>query len=75
MTAPTGAGACPEPFLDLALALADQARRIIAGYFRSDIEVEQKADLSPVTIADRETEAALRAMIGDTFPDHGVLGE
>lgn len=67
--------ACPEPFVDLAERLADRAREIVAGYFRSDLEVEQKADMSPVTIADRTTESAMRAMIADAFPDHGVFGE
>ncbi|GAB4366339.1 MAG: inositol monophosphatase family protein [Kiloniellaceae bacterium] len=44
-------------------------------HFRRGFSVEQKADESPVTIADRETEAALRAAIAKRFPDHGILGE
>ncbi len=44
-------------------------------HFRSGFNVEQKADESPVTIADRETEAALRAAIAKRFPEHGILGE
>jgi len=67
--------ACPQVFVDLAQSLADRAREIIARYFRNVFEIEQKADQSPVTIADRETESAMRAMIAETFPDHGVLGE
>jgi len=43
-------------------------------YFRSGFAVEQKADESPVTIADRATEAAIRAAIAAHFPDHGILG-
>ncbi len=66
---------CPEVFVDLAQSLADRAREIIGHYFRGDFEVEQKPDSSPVTVADRETEAALRSMIAETFPDHGILGE
>ena len=31
--------------------------------------------MSPVTIADRETEEAMRRMIKDRFPDHGIFGE
>ena len=61
--------------MDLAVKLADRAREITGRYFRGDFEVEQKADLSPVTVADRETEAALRAMIAEAFPEHGILGE
>jgi fructose-1,6-bisphosphatase/inositol monophosphatase family enzyme len=67
--------ACPEAFVDMALSLAERAREIVGRYFRGDFEVEQKPDLSPVTVADRETEAALRSMIAEAYPDHGVLGE
>ena len=44
-------------------------------HFRGGFAVEQKADESPVTIADRETEAALRDAIAARFPDHGIFGE
>src|SRR3546814_17185931 len=44
-------------------------------YFRAGFSVEQKADESPVTVADRETEAALRKAIAARYPDHGILGE
>jgi len=59
----------------LAEALADAARAVIAGYFRSKIAVSDKSDRSPVTIADREAEAAMRGLIEARFPDHGILGE
>src|SRR3546814_18556798 len=44
-------------------------------YFRAGFSVEQKADERPVTVADRETEAALRKAIAARYPDHGILGE
>ncbi len=44
-------------------------------HYRAGFSVEQKADESPVTIADRETEAALREAIAARFPDHGIFGE
>ncbi len=44
-------------------------------HYRAGFSVEQKADESPVTIADRETEAALRQAIAARFPDHGIFGE
>ncbi len=66
---------CPEAFVDLARRLADRAREITGRYFRRPVDIEHKADHSPVTVADRETEAALRAMIAEAFPDHGVVGE
>lgn len=67
--------ACPEPYIELAERLAEAARGIVLGYFRAPLDVERKADDSPVTAADREAEAAMRAMIADAFPDHGVVGE
>ena len=39
------------------------------------IAVEDKADESPVTIADRETEEHIRRAILERFPAHGILGE
>jgi len=59
----------------LAEALADAARGIIRGYFRRKIGVDDKGDLTPVTVADREAEAAMRALIEERFPAHGIIGE
>ncbi len=61
--------------IDLAEALADAARAVIRGYFRRTIAVDDKSDLSPVTVADREAEAAMRALIERRFPAHGIIGE
>ena len=61
--------------LALANALADTARGIARGYFRQPIAVEQKADLSPVTIADRAIETEMRRLIRAEFPTHGIQGE
>jgi len=43
--------------------------------WRAGILTEWKADGSPVTVADREAEAAIRAWLAERFPDDGVLGE
>ena len=61
--------------IELAEALADAARGIIKGYFRQPIAVDDKSDLTPVTIADREAEAAMRTLIEKRFPGHGIIGE
>jgi histidinol phosphatase-like enzyme (inositol monophosphatase family) len=37
--------------------------------------VEDKADESPVTVADRETERTIRAEIERRFPGHAIFGE
>lgn len=55
--------------------LCDEAARITLGYFRQSVDVMQKKDASPVTIADRETEKTLRKLILATFPDHAIIGE
>jgi histidinol phosphatase-like enzyme (inositol monophosphatase family) len=47
----------------------------IRKYFRTDVNVETKADLSPVTVADKSTEEKLRNMIMKEYPDHGIIGE
>jgi inositol-phosphate phosphatase / L-galactose 1-phosphate phosphatase / histidinol-phosphatase len=69
------AAQAPEEFLDLALALADAAGAAIRPYFRQKITVDEKPDRSPVTAADREAEAAMRAVIEARCPDHGIIGE
>jgi len=61
--------------LALAESLADAARAVIRRYFRRPLAVEDKSDLSPVTTADRESEAAMRRLIEERFPEHGILGE
>lgn len=48
----------PSDLVDFADQLADAARSVIVGYFRTSFDVIEKADESPVTIADREAEAA-----------------
>jgi histidinol phosphatase-like enzyme (inositol monophosphatase family) len=66
---------CPESFIETAKILAAASREVIARHFRSRLEVESKSDESPVTIADRETEAALRQVLAERHPEHGIVGE
>lgn len=66
---------CPQEWIELAHRLADIARPIARQYFRTPLSVISKQDDSPVTIADRSIEAAMREEIEKTFPDHGILGE
>ena len=60
---------------DFADRLADAAGDTIRPHFRQPIGVQKKDDLSPVTRADRETEANIRMLIEQTYPDHGIIGE
>ena len=62
---------------DIALAqrLADAAGSVIRPYFRREHGMELKADRSPVTVADREAEAAMRKLLDAECPGDGVIGE
>jgi inositol-phosphate phosphatase/L-galactose 1-phosphate phosphatase/histidinol-phosphatase len=64
-----------EEYLEVAHALADVAAGITRRYFRSSVSVDTKFDESPVTIADREAEAAMREVIRARFPHHAIFGE
>lgn len=65
----------PSEFAHFAHHLADEARRTTLAYFRKPLEREWKADASPVTLADRETERHLRSLIRAHYPEHAILGE
>jgi histidinol-phosphatase len=60
---------------ELALRMAAEARHIILGYFQTGLQVETKSDNSPVTIADRKSEEALRALMEKHTPGYGIIGE
>jgi inositol-phosphate phosphatase/L-galactose 1-phosphate phosphatase/histidinol-phosphatase len=64
-----------DSFLALAADLADAAGEAIRPHFRQPIAVTDKPDLSPVTVADRAAEAAMRQLIAARFPEHGIIGE
>ncbi|MAE77593.1 MAG: inositol phosphatase [Planctomycetes bacterium] len=51
------------------------AARVALPHFARGVDVEHKADDSPVTIADREAERAIIDIIRAAFPDHDVIGE
>jgi myo-inositol-1(or 4)-monophosphatase len=62
-------------YLDFATEIAFRAGRQALSYFQTGVEADRKADLSPVTIADRRGEELLRRLIQERFPDHAVVGE
>ncbi len=55
--------------------LADESGKIIKQYWRTQISVDVKDDLSPVTIADKKAEERMLEIIMKEFPEHGILGE
>ncbi|MDA9748534.1 hypothetical protein N9U75_00115 [Pelagibacteraceae bacterium] len=62
-------------FVSFANLLADSASITSMKYFRKKLNIENKNDESPVTIADKETEQIIRDEIRKKFPNHGILGE
>ncbi len=65
--------------LDSALTTAREAAAaaadILRHYHARGVVTEMKPDDTPVTVADREAEAAIRRIIGAAFPDHAIHGE
>jgi fructose-1,6-bisphosphatase/inositol monophosphatase family enzyme len=62
--------------LEWAVQIAREAGNSTLRYFRqADLRIEQKADDSPVTAADREAEQLLRRRIAERFPHDAILGE
>lgn len=64
-----------KELLDAAIEIATIGGKHTLKYFKKDFEVISKADDSPVTIADKETEMIIREEILKRFPDHGIIGE
>ena len=64
-----------DEFLNFANLLADESEIIINKYFRTKINISEKNDKSPVTIADQNTELKIRELIKEKYPSHGILGE
>ena len=64
-----------QELIEFARHLAQESGRLIMQYYGTHVQVIAKPDLSPVTIADRESEALMRRLIESHYPDHQVLGE
>lgn len=63
---------------EFAVRLSEIAAVEILKHFRASFDIVNKAQgflYDPVTIADRDAEAAIRAEIRRVYPDHGILGE
>jgi myo-inositol-1(or 4)-monophosphatase len=58
--------------------LASVAGEAILPFFRTTLTIDDKSrgtGFDPVTAADRAAEAAMRTLIRETFPAHGIIGE
>lgn len=63
-------------FKAFADTLTETAAEVIRPCFgRPDLEVQTKADATPVTRADRDSESKMREAISKRYPSHGILGE
>ena len=60
--------------ITLAQRLAEAAGQAIRPHFRA-VAAERKGDATPVTLADRAAEEAMRAILKAERPDDGIVGE
>lgn len=73
---PTMPDAPTSADLSLALHLADIADEISTARFRAtDLRVETKPDLTPVSDADRAVETAIRTKLAELRPGDAIVGE
>jgi histidinol-phosphatase len=61
--------------LDAMVAAARAGGAVALTHFRRGVEVQIKADRSPVSVADREGEQAIADVLTRACPGHGYLGE
>lgn len=66
---------CPPELLAVAQRLADASGDVIRRAFRTGFAVEEKADMSPVTVADKAAEQAMLSILGKERSDDGIIGE
>jgi len=65
----------PSPQLQAALAAAEAAAQVIRSLYQKNLQVQTKADATPVTEADVKAEEAIREVLTRRFPDYGFYGE
>ena len=56
-------------------SLVDASGKTIMAFWRKKLDIFDKVDESPVTVADRTAELLIRQMIEREYPDHGIAGE
>ena len=65
----------PDTDIAFAQQLAEAAGAAIRPYFRTAHGLEAKPDASPVTLADRAAEAAMRTLIEARYPADAIIGD
>lgn len=61
--------------LEAAIEAARAAEEVIRRHYARNLQVDFKDDLTPVTVADVESEKTIRGILEQRFPDHGFYGE
>ena len=64
-----------EREIEVARTAALRAGQLALQYQSHGVTPETKADLSPVSIADRESERVISSLLSEAFPEDGLLGE
>lgn len=64
-----------QHYLEFATSLAYHAGKITLRYFNTGVKPDHKENNDPVTIADREAEAFVRAEVERAYPGHAIVGE
>ena len=64
-----------ENRLRIATEITEEAAKVALHYFRNGVDIETKADQSPVTVADKQTEQVIREGLQKAFPDDAIFGE
>ena len=62
-------------YIEIANQVVNSSGAVIKSYFRQPLEIIDKEDMSPVTVADRETETAMRNELSRLCPTHSIIGE
>ena len=58
--------------MNFAVDAAWKAGKLTLRHFQPRAQAEWKADLTPVTIADREAETRVRELFAQAYPDDGI---
>ena len=66
---------CPPALVSLGQRLVMASSVVVRQHFRRPITVDVKDDDSPVTVADRSAEEAIRAILKAERPEDGIIGE
>ena len=65
-----------KEFTAFAIELAEAANEETLKYWRkTSLGVETKNDASPVTVADKNAETAMRTLVKRRYPSHAIFGE